>query len=409
MSGLWRNFSALTALRALNVLVPLGLYPWLFLQLGAESLGVVVFAQAVATYFMVVPNYNLETFGTGLVAKAVANAQVKRVASQLLGLKVLLFLVALLGYAVLMAAWPFAQKHFWIFFWSTHLLIQEAFLPTWYFQGIQRVQTVAIYNALSKGVAIVWMVLFVRDADTAYHVPLGYWIGSSLSAVLSTWSMTKRLEGLVPIQWAAVKELGKEGWPYFITSVNGYLYVYANRILMGAFGMHYVAYYDLADKWLQMGKAPQQILGLSLFPRISQSPSPKAILKKYGPPSAVFNAALAAGLFMLSPWIVSLSLPDLSSIERNVALTLMRILSLNIFFSGLNSIFVIQGLLGAGRGNIVMRLTLETLFAFALGVATLYFTGFYTPYSLSLAAVGAEVYLVLRAAWAVLKHAKSWE
>jgi hypothetical protein len=165
----------------------------------------------------------------------------------------------------------------------------------------------------------------------------------------------------------------------------------------------------LADKWLQMGKAPQQILGLSLFPRISQSPSPKAILRKYGPPSALFNAALAAGLFMLSPWIVSLSLPELSTTESHVALTLMRILSLNIFFSGLNSIFVIQGLLGAGRGGVVMRLTLETLLAFGLGVATLYFTDQFTPYSLSMAAVAAEVYLVLRAAWAVLIHAKSWE
>lgn len=409
MSGLWRNFSALTVLRALNVLVPLGLYPWLFLQLGAESLGIVVFAQAVATYFMVVPNYNLETFGTGLVAKAVVNAQVKDVASHLLGLKVLLFLVSLAGYAILMALWPFAQEHFWIFFWSTHLLIQEAFLPTWFFQGVQRVQTVAGYNALSKGLAIVWMVIFVRDAESAYHVPLGYWMGSSISAVLSTWNMRKRLEGFAAIQWKRVKQLAKEGWPYFITSVNGYLYVYANRILMGAFGMQYVAYYDLADKWLQMGKAPQQILGLSLFPRISQSPSPKAILRKYGPPSALFNAALAAGLFMLSPWIVSLSLPELSTTESHVALTLMRILSLNIFFSGLNSIFVIQGLLGAGRGGVVMRLTLETLLAFALGVATLYFTDHFTPYSLSMAAVAAEVYLVLRAAWAVLIHAKSWE
>lgn len=409
MSNLWRNFSALTVLRALNVLVPIVLYPWLFVQLGAESLGVVVFAQAVATYFMVVPNYNVETFGTGIVAKGVGfPSKLREDASQLLGLKMLLFAVSTAGYVLLIAIWPFAQHHFWIFFWSSHLLIQEAFLPTWYFQGIERVRTVATLNLLSKGVAIVWILFFVRSADTAYHVPLGYWVGSILAASIATFRMGHDLGGFNRLQRVAVLQLGREGWPYFITSVNGYLYVYANRILMGAFGMQYVAYYDLADKWLQMGKAPQQILGLSLFPRISQSPSPKAVLRRYGPPSALLNAGLSAALFATAPWIVSWSLPDLSVTDKTLAITLMRILCLNVFFSGLNSIVVIQGLLGSGQGKAVMRLTFETLLAFALAVGMLYAVGAYTPYALSTTAVCAEVYLFLRAAWVLLHQSRRW-
>ena len=409
MSGVLKNFSALTVLRALNVLVPLALYPWLMVQLGAETLGIVVFAQAVATYFMVLPNYNLETFGTGLVAKASgATSELKSIASQLLGLKVLLFFVASVAFILLTFMWPFARQHALIFLLSMHLFVQEAFLPTWFFQGIEKVKVVATYNGLSKLLAVFWMLAFVRGSETAFHVPLGYLIGALSAAIAGTWSMRKSVRGFAMPTFLQIQSLAKTGWPYFITSVNGYLYVYANRILMGFFGMSYVAYYDLADKWLQMGKAPQQILGLSLFPKISQAPSPKSILKRFGPSSVGINALFALGLFFSAGWIVQLSIPGMEAESYQLATGLIQILSLNILLSGLNSLFVIQGLMGSGDGTSVMWLTLETLVFFALGVAALYALGEFTPIRLTSAAVAAEAYLVVRSGMVVWKKWKTW-
>ena len=409
MSGLLKNFSALTVLRALNVLVPLALYPWLMVQLGAETLGVVVFAQAVATYFMVLPNYNLETFGTGLVAKATrASSELKSTTSQLLGLKVLLFVVASIAFILLTFIWPFARQHSLIFLLSMHLFVQEAFLPTWFFQGIQKVQVVATYNWLSKLLAVLWMLAFVRGPETAFHVPLGYLIGAVAAASAGTWSMRKSIQGFAAPTFLQIQSLAKTGWPYFITSVNGYLYVYANRILMGFFGMSYVAYYDLADKWLQMGKAPQQILGLSLFPKISQAANPKSILKRYGPASVGINFLLALGLFFSAGWIVQLSIPGMEAESFLLATGLIQILSLNILLSGLNSLFVIQGLMGSGDGTSVMWLTLETLIFFVLGVGGLYIAGQFSPLALTTAAVAAEAYLVVRSGLLIRKKWKTW-
>jgi len=409
MSGLLKNFSALTFLRALNVLVPLALYPWFMVQLGAETLGVVVFAQAVATYFMVLPNYNLETFGTGLVAKATgASSELKSITSQLLGLKVLLFILASIAFVLLTFIWPFARQHSLIFLLSMHLFVQEAFLPTWFFQGIQRVQVVATYNGLSKLLGVLWMLAFVCGPETAYHVPLGYLIGALAGASAGTWSMRTSIQGFAMPTFLQIQSLAKTGWPYFITSVNGYLYVYANRILMGFFGMSYVAYYDLADKWLQMGKAPQQILGLSLFPKISQSSSPKFILKRFGPASVGINALFALGLFFSAGWIVQLSISGIERESYHLAIGLIQILSFNILLSGLNSLFVIQGLMGSGDGTSVMWLTLETLVFFALGVGTLYVAGKFSPLALTTAAVAAEAYLVVRSGLIIRNKWKSW-
>lgn len=409
MSGLLKSFSALTALRALNVLVPLALYPWLMLRLGAETLGILLFAQAVATYFMVVPNYNLETFGTGLVAKALDEPKkLQALSSELLGLKLLLFLFSALGFTILTFVWPFARTHALVFLLSMHLLVQEAFLPTWFFQGIQKVKVVATLNGLSKLIAVLWILLFVRDVESAFHVPLGYLVGSLFSTTLATAKMRSEINGLKTVHWTKIRDHAKTGWPYFITSVNGYLYVYANRILMGFFGMSYVAYYDLADKWLQMGKAPQQILGLSLFPKISQAPSPKSILKRFGPASVLVNALLTIGLIVCSPWIVDFSIPNISLEARSLAIGLMQILALNILLSSLNSLFVIQGLMGSGNGKSVMWLTLETLLFFVSLVGVLFMCNNFSPSNLTLSAVAAEAYLVIRSGYVVANKWKTW-
>ena len=157
-----------------------------------------------------------------------------------------------------------------------------------------------------------------------------------------------------------------------------------------------------------MGKAPQQILGLSLFPKISQSPSPKSILKRFGPPSIMVNVLLAGGLFFTAGWIVEFSIPDVAPEAYRLSTGLLRILSMNILLSGLNSLFVIQGLMGSGEGKSVMWLTLETLVFFGLTVGGLFLVGCFTPLMITRAAVAAEAYLVVRSGIVVWKKWGTW-
>jgi len=122
----------------------------------------------------------------------------------------------------------------------------------------------------------------------------------------------------------------------------------------------------------------------------------------------MINTALAFGLFCMAGWIVEWSIPGIALEAKELAQGFMRILSVNIWLSGLNSLFVIQGLMGSGDGKIVMWLTLETLFFFALLVGVLYLLGFFTPLLVTSTAVAAEAYLVLRSGIVVWKKWKTW-
>jgi len=105
---------------------------------------------------------------------------------------------------------------------------------------------------------------------------------------------------------------------------------------------------------------------------------------------------------------VEFSLPQIGPEAKQLATGLMRILSVNILLSGLNSLFVIQGLMGSGEGRAVMWLTLETLIFFGLLVGGLYALGHFTPLLLTTTAVAAEGYLVVRSGLVVRKKWRTW-
>ena len=138
-----KTFSALAMLRAVNVLLPLALYPVLLHRLGAELLGLVVFAQAEATYFMVGVNYATETYGTRLVSRLKDQPEALRhEVSQLWWMKVFLLVAVLLAYGLLLALWPFTHPHIYVFVFSLHVVLYEAFFPVWFYQGIDKVHQV---------------------------------------------------------------------------------------------------------------------------------------------------------------------------------------------------------------------------------------------------------------------------
>ncbi|NQW26012.1 MAG: oligosaccharide flippase family protein [Cryomorphaceae bacterium] len=407
MTGWLGNFTALTALRALNVLLPLALYPWLMAQLGAETLGLVIFAQAVATYFMVIPNYSMETFGTKAIADAAQQPEhLWTTTNSLYALKGLLFLASVLAYALLCWLWPFARENALLFLLSLHVVVLEAFLPTWFYQGIQDIKQASYLNGMAKAIAVVWLLFTVRHPHDAFHVPLGYLIGSLFASGMGYLWVQGHTGPLKPwaSPWRASQKYLKLGWPFFLTSLNGVLYVYANRILMGYFGMAQVAYYDLAEKWVQIAKAPQQILGLTLFPKITQDAHPKALIRRFAYPSMAFNVLLFLGILWVAPWLVQWMAPGVSAQGQATTIALMRILSFNIVIIGLNNIVVVQRMLALGHEHRIVRFTLETLLIFVAMGVFLYASGYYSMQGLTWIAVLTETYLLLRSWFYLRRH-----
>jgi O-antigen/teichoic acid export membrane protein len=394
---LWRNYGALAALRAVNVLLPLALYPVLLHRLGPDLFGLVIFAQAIATYFMMGANYATEIYGTRLISRSKHDpALLRREASQLWWMKLLLLAVVAAVYAGMLALWPFTHDHLFVFAFSLHVVVYEAFFPVWFFQGVEDVAPSATLNIAAKLLGALLLLTWVVLPKDAWLVPSAYMASALAMAVVATFMLYRRLGGIQAPRPREIARHLREGWPFFVTNLSGMLYVNANRVLIGAIGMAEVAYYDLAEKVVQLAKAPQQILGLSLFPRLSSAQEPRSVVQRFAPYSLAVNSALTLAVFAAAPWIVPLLSPGLPAEGELMTEAVLQVLSLNIVVVGLNSIVVIQRALAQDGEHAVMRFSLESLGFYLLTVSALYLGGRYEVIWLSGAAVLVECYLLAR-------------
>lgn len=394
---LWRNYGALAALRAVNVLLPLALYPVLLHRLGPDLFGLVIFALAIATYFMMGANYATEIYGTRLISRSKHDPDLlRREASQLWWMKLLLLAVVAAVYAGMLALWPFTHDHLFVFAFSLHVVVYEAFFPVWFFQGVEDVAPSATLNIAAKLLGALLLLTWVVLPKDAWLVPSAYMASAFAMAVVATVMLYRRLGGIQAPRPREIARHLREGWPFFVTNLSGMLYVNANRVLIGAIGMAEVAYYDLAEKVVQLAKAPQQILGLSLFPRLSSAQEPRSVVQRFAPYSLAVNSALTLTVFAGAPWIVPLLSPGLPAEGELMAEAVLQVLSLNIVVVGLNSIVVIQRALAEDGEHAVMRFSLESLGFYLLTVAALYLGGRYEVIWLTGAAVLVECYLLAR-------------
>ncbi len=397
IAQLVKTFGALAMLRAVNVLLPIALYPILLHRLGPDLLGLVVFAQAVATYFMVGVNYATETYGTRLVSRLKDQPDaLRREVSQLWWMKVLLFAGVLILYAALLALWPFTHPHIYVFVFSLHVVVYETFFPVWFYQGVDEVPRVTLLNVGSKVLGAVLLLTWVVVEKDAWLVPTAHMAAALAMTGIATLMLVRRLDGIAAPNLRGIATHLRGGWPFFVTSLSGMLYVNANRVLIGAVGMAEVAYYDLADRVVQLAKAPQQILGLSLFPKLSASDNPNALVRRFAPYSIAANALLTVAVFVGAPVIVTLLSPGLSPEGALISAAVMQILSLNILVVGLESIVVVQQALAQNHEKAVMRFTLESVGIFAAVILSLLAVGRYEVTSLTGAAVLVECYLLAR-------------
>ena len=68
----------------------------------------------------------------------------------------------------------------------------------------------------------------------------------------------------------------------FISNLSSTIYLASNKVIVGSFlGLTEVAYYDLAEKIINIAKLPQVILTSALFPKIGKEKNSAFVLKMF--------------------------------------------------------------------------------------------------------------------------------
>ncbi len=356
------NTFSLTVLQCANYVLPLITLPYLFRVLEADRYGLVVFAQACMQYFVILTDYGFALSATRDISTHRTNpAQVATIFSAVFLAKFALLVLSFLVLLGLIAVVPRFAADPWVYLFMFGMVVGQVLFPAWFFQGIERMEFVAVLNLLARLLFTVLIFVVVKHKDDYLLVPLLTSLGAIVAGVLGLLlALIKfRVRPVLP-PWGAFVQQVRASGQIFVAKAATSLYTSSNVVILGFFTSDtIVGYYGAGEK---IARAVQ---GLTLpfsqagYPYVSRlaSESPERALRfirKITWPLIAVTGTLSLLLLTMAPLIGRVFLGDPSGQAARV----IRIQSFLPLIVGLHIPFAGFFLLGFGYARIWSRIIL---------------------------------------------------
>ncbi|MEI6123838.1 MAG: flippase [Bacteroidota bacterium] len=347
------NFFSLSVLNGISFLFPFITIPYLTRVLGVELFGLWSFAFGIIQYFIIFTSFGFAYAATQQISIHQANKKkISEIFSAVITVKLL---ISVLCWFVLMALILFTNQFrhdYLIFIYSFGMVIGDALVPVWLFQGMEKMKYITIVNFASKFVFTLLLFIFVRSEADLLIVPIFNTCGYVIAGIIS-FLIAFRIFKLKPT-WPKLSEMVhqmKEAWPIFVSTFSINLYRYANVPLLGFFtNMTMVGYYASAEKVIRGVQSLITPLSDALFPYISKrfandsSKNNISFIFKLGKKYFVALVALSVVFLLFAKPIVTVFLGQ----KFVASIADIQIMSFVVLFGGMNYFLGIIGLVNMG-------------------------------------------------------------
>jgi len=294
-----KNFSYLSSLQVIALLIPVMTYPYLIRVLGSETYGLVLYAQAVVSYLTILVSFGFNVSATKEIAVNRHNKEkISEIVSAVLIVKGLLTLISFVILLLLLFIFPKFNDHKLLYLLTFSVCINDFLFPIWYFQGMERMKHITYGTVLSKLSFLVLMFFLINEQEDYLFVPVLTGIGALLSSGYALYFIF--IKDQVKFKFQSPANLlyyTKDSFLFFTTSVSITIYSSATRIIIGSsLSLTDLSYYDLADKVVSLAKLPFTIIGQTVLPRIAYDKN-KTFIRRLS--RTIFILSIAAFLITL--------------------------------------------------------------------------------------------------------------
>jgi len=322
------NFTFLSALQIVNLVLFLITVPYLFRILGSQNYGLIIFAQTIAFYFSIFVNFGFNLTATRDISiNREDNFKISEIVSSVLTIKTVLFLISLILMWFLTILVKPLRNNQLLLFLSMAACLSEALFPVWYFQGLEKMKYLTIINVVTRILATI-LILIVIDSREDYVIyPAILAIGTLMGAVaaLAIVFRLHRIEFRI-LSIMVLYGYFRENILYFFSNISTQIYLNANKIIIGSFlGMVTLAYYDLADKIINIIKVPYSLIGQTLFPKVARDKD-FSFLSRIMVFTFIFTVVIVIGIFFFSNPIIKF----FSGVGNVNSMNILKILSLTL-------------------------------------------------------------------------------
>lgn len=370
------NLSYVSILQLFNMLVPLLVYPYLIRVLGKETYGVVIFAQAVVGYFIILVGFGFNITATKEISIYRDNKEkINEIFSNVFILKGVLFLSCVIIFYFVLSFIPEAKEYSSLFYLTLYLCLYEWLFPVWYFQGIEEMKYITILNVVSRGVFFILIFIFIKNKNDYLLYPIISGIGAIIASILALMILFFKYQiRFVKPTIRTLKFYLSDSFPVFLSTLSAQIFAGSNKVIIGSFfGMTDVAYYDLAEKLVNLLRLPQALITQVLFPKISKDKD-VYFVKRIFKISIIGNLITYALLFIFNkPIIILLGGEDMLNASPIVSV-LALIAPLTVF----TTVFGTQLLLAFGYNKEFSKVVISAAFFYFIFMGGLFLSSYFT-------------------------------
>ena len=333
------NYLSLLVLQGANYILPLLTLPFLVRVLGAEKFGLVMFAQALATFLTVFVDFGFNLSGTREISLARDEKQkLSKIFSAILIIKTALIIVALLLLFAIVNLFTRFSVDADVYYLSFGVVVGQALFPVWFFQGIEKMKFVTLISILAKVIFTILVFVLIGQESDYMMVPifnsLGFIVAGILGLILSLRHVSFKWPG-----FTLIKNLIVESSSLFVSNFAISLYTSSNAFILGLFtGNTIVGVYSSMEKLILAIKNMYSPLYQALYPWLSKQNELKKIdiINKFRP--IILGMGLSITILILLFGETILNIIFGNELINSYSI-IFKILSFIAIFSGLNMLY----------------------------------------------------------------------
>ncbi|GAB4381879.1 oligosaccharide flippase family protein [Methanothermobacter thermautotrophicus] len=302
------NFLSLSTLQVLVYIIPFITLPYLTRVLGVYNYGLVNFAIAFNTYFIIITDYG---FNLSAVREISVNREDPHRVSEIFSSVMLIKgILATLSFCILLLVIlniPRFSVNWQVYIFAFGLVIGNVIFPTWFYQGMERMKYITVLNVLTNLIFLAAIFIFIKRPSDYLYVPLLQSMGTLTAGVISQWIIRTRFNvrfHLPPLR--TVYETFRDSTQFFLSRVSVSIYTSSNSFFLGLFaGNTAVGYYSAAEKLYTAAQGLYSPLMQVTYPYMAKTRN-RAFHRKVLRYSLILNTILCGGIILFAPTIIGI-------------------------------------------------------------------------------------------------------
>ena len=367
------NFGYLMIMQITGYIFPLLTIPYLARVIGVEGFGKIAFAAAVIVWFQTITDWGFSYTATRDVARNRDNLEkVSEIFSNVLWAKILLASISFILLYILTEFIPYLKENQILLFITFMLVPAKILFADWFFQAIEKMKFITIFDLISKLIFTLCIFIFVKEKSDFILQPLFLSLGSILVGLVSFYLITFRWK--VKILFPQKKEVLltlKNSQDVFINNIVPNFYNSFSAVLLGFWGGSIAnGLLDAGTKFANIAQQFTSIISRVFFPLLSRKSNSHSMYAKIN----IFTSAIAAlFLIIIAPIIIDL----FYTAEFKDAVIILQIIAVSLIFQTLITTYGLNYMVIHGHEKLLRNITImSSIIGFIICFPLIYFYSF---------------------------------